>query len=59
MRHSWLALLSLVNGILLCYNTIKANSKALTKVKRYIWAALGAAYAAFILVMQLYNFWNL
>lgn len=54
-----LALLSLVNGILLCYNTIKANSKALTKMKRYIWAALGAAYAAFILVMQLYNFWNL
>ena len=54
-----LALASLVNGGLLCYNTIKSDAKARAKVKRFIWAALAAAYAAFIVVMQLYNFWDL
>ena len=54
-----LGLGSLVNGILLCYNTFWAGAKTRTKVKQYLWAALGAAYAAFIIVMQLYNFWNL
>ena len=54
-----LGLASLVNGGLLCYNTIKSDAKARAKVKRFIWAALAAAYAAFIVVMQLYNFWDL
>ena len=54
-----LGLASLVNGGLLCYNTISADVKKRAKAKRFIWAALGIAYAAFIVVMQLYNFWNL
>ena len=54
-----LALGSLVNGGLLCYNTIKSVAGTRAKVRQYLWAALGIAYAAFIVVMQLYNFWNL
>jgi hypothetical protein len=50
---------SLVNGAWLCYNTIKSDARPCTKLKQYLWAALCVAYAAFILVMQLYNFWNL
>ncbi len=54
-----LGLGSLVNGAWLCYNTLKSDARAGTKLKQYLWAALSAAYAAFILVMQLYNFWSL
>lgn len=54
-----LALGSLANGGLLGYNTARSIAKARTKLKQSIWAALGVAYAAFIIVMQLYNFWNL
>ncbi len=54
-----LGLASLVNGGRLCYNTVKSDAKTRTKVKRSIWATLGIAYAAFIVIMQLYNFWNL
>lgn len=54
-----LGLGSLVNGTLLCYNTIKSGAGTRTNAKPYIWAALCAAYATFIAVMQLYNFWNL
>ena len=54
-----LGLGSLVNGAWLCYNTIKSDARPCTKLKQYLWAALCVAYAAFILVMQLYNFWNL
>ena len=54
-----LALASLANGGLLCYNTVRSDAKARVKAKRYVWAALCVAYAAFIAVLQLYNFWNL
>lgn len=54
-----LGLGALVNGALLCYNTIKSNVRLRTKLKQYSWAVLSIAYAAFILVMQLYNFWSL
>ncbi len=54
-----LALGSLVNGGLLCYNTVRSGARARAKAGRFIWAALGVAYAAFIVVMQLYNYWNL
>lgn len=54
-----LGLGSFANGALLCYNTIKSDARTRTKLKQYLWAALCVAYAAFILVMQLYNFWNL
>ena len=50
---------SLVNGVWLCYNTLKSDALVRTKFKQYLWVALSAAYAAFILVMQLYNFWSL
>lgn len=54
-----LGILSLVNGFLLCVRTLKSNAKAKTKIKQYVWALLGAAYAAFIIGMQLFNFWTL
>ena len=54
-----LGLASLANGGLLCYNTVRSDARARAKVKRFIWAALCIAYAAFIVVMQLYNFRNL
>ena len=54
-----LGLISLANGGLLCYNTIKSGATARAKVKPFAWAALCIAYAAFIVVMQLYNFWSL
>ena len=54
-----LGLGSLVNGALLCYNAIKSDARPCTKLKQYLWAALCVAYAAFILFMQLYNFWDL
>lgn len=54
-----LALVSLANGGILCYNTVKSDVKTLTKIKQYIWSALCIAYAVFIVVMQLYCFWKL
>ena len=47
-----LALISLANGGLLCYN------KSQRGVRSFIWAALCIAYAAFIVWMQLYCFWK-
>lgn len=54
-----LALISLANGGILCYNTIRADVRISTKVKQWIWSLLGIAYTVFIITMQLYNFWNL
>lgn len=54
-----LALISLANGGVLCYNTIRADVRTSTKVKQLIWSLLGIAYTVFIITMQLYNFWNL
>ena len=54
-----IAVFSLANGGLLCYNTVRADVKTRTKVKQFIWAALGIAYAVFIVTMQLYNFWSI
>lgn len=53
------ALLSLANGVLLGYNVFKGNGKAAAKIRQYLWAMLGLACAAFIIELQLYNFWNL
>jgi len=53
-------LVSLANGGILCYNTIKADDmKTGTKIKQFIWSGLGIAYFIFIIMFQLYNFWNL
>ena len=54
-----LAVISLANCGVLCYNTIKIDLKTRTKVKQIIWAALCIAYAAFIAAMQLYCFWKM
>lgn len=51
-----LGLVSLANCGLLCYNTIKEKANSRTAVKQLLWAALAAAYALFILVMQFYCF---
>lgn len=47
-----LALISLANGGLLCYN------KEQRGVRSILWAALSLAYTAFIVWMQLYCFWK-
>ena len=54
-----LGIVSLANGGVLCYNTIKGDVKARTKLKQFIWSALCIAYAVFMLVMQTYCFWKL
>ena len=54
-----LALGSIVNGVLLGYRAARSEGKAGAKVRHCAWAALAIAYAAFIAVMQLYNFWSL
>ena len=54
-----LGILSLANGVILCYNTIKGDMRTRTKIKQYIWAALCFAYTVFIATMQLYCFWKL
>lgn len=54
-----LGLGALVNGALLSYNTIISDVRLCTKLRQHSWAVLSIAYAAFILVMQLYNFWSL
>ena len=54
-----LGIFSLANGGVLCYNTIKGDVKARTKLKQFIWSALCIAYAVFMLVMQTYCFWKL
>ena len=51
--------ISLANGGVLSYNTIKSDVKTGTKVKQFIWAALGIVYVVFIVMMQLYCFWKL
>ncbi|MBO5501716.1 MAG: hypothetical protein J6A48_06805, partial [Clostridia bacterium] len=53
-----LAALSLANGGLLCYHTLKSGARTRTKIKQYLWAVLCVAYAAFIMWMQLYCFWK-
>lgn len=53
------ALLSLANGVVLGYNVFKREGKAAAKIRQYLWAMLGLACAAFIIELQLYNFWNL
>ncbi len=55
-----LGIVSLVNAICLGYNTIKAKDITRGKcIKQYLWAISGIYYFVFILVFQLYNFWNL
>ena len=51
-----LGILSLANGAVLCYNTIKSDIKTGTKIKQHIWTAISVGYAVFIAVMQLYCF---
>lgn len=53
------ALISLANGVMLGYNVFKRDGKAAAKIRQYLWAMLGVACAAFIIELQLYNFWNL
>ena len=55
-----MALVSLANSIFLCYNTVRVkNMKKSSVVKQYLWVVLGMFYFVFIIVFQLYNFWNL
>jgi len=53
-----LAALSLANGAILCYHTLKSGARTRTKIKQYVWVILCVAYAAFIVWMQLYCFWK-
>ena len=46
-----LGIISLANGALLYYNTIKGDDKAHTKIKQYIWLVLCIAYTVFLAVM--------
>lgn len=60
MMAAVLAVASLVNGIFLCYNTIKGqHTKKITAVKQYLWSGLSGYYFVFIIAFQFYNFWNL
>ena len=55
-----MAMVSLANSIFLCYNTVRVkNMKKGSAVKQYLWIVLGVFYFMFIVVFQLYNFWNL
>lgn len=55
-----MAVVSLANSIFLWYNTAKVkNMKKSSVVKQYLWVVLGMFYFVFIIVFQLYNFWNL
>ena len=54
-----LSIISLANGGVLCYTTIKGDMKARTRIKQYIWAALCIVYTVFMIVMQTYCFWKL
>ena len=55
-----MAIVSLVNSVFLCYNTVRVkNMKKSSAIKQYLWVVLGVFYFIFILVFQLYNFWNL
>ncbi len=54
-----LGVVSLANGGVLCYNTVKSDMKIRTKIKQYLWVGLSVAYAVFVITMQLYCFWKL
>ena len=55
-----MAIVSLVNSVFLCYNTVRIKKmKKSSVVKQYFWVVLGVFYFIFIMVFQLYNFWNL
>ena len=43
-------LISVANGGILCYNTVKGKHKACTKIKQYIRAILCTAYAVILLL---------
>ncbi len=55
-----LGMVSFVNVLCLGYKTLKAKDMTRGKcIKQYLWVILGIYYFMFILVFQLYNFWNL
>ena len=55
-----MAIVSLANSAFLCYNTVRVKDmKKSSAMKQYLWIVLGVFYFMFILVFQLYNFWNL
>lgn len=55
-----MAIVSLANSVFLCYNTVRVKKmKKSSVVKQYLWVVLGVFYFMFIMVFQLYNFWNL
>ena len=59
MLAAVLGIASLVNAGLLCVKTVRNGGKAGKKIRQYIWALLGVAYAVFIVGMQLFDFWHL
>ena len=54
-----LGIISLINCGALCVMTVRNDVKWKKTLRQYVWALLGAAYAAFIIGMQLFNFWTL
>ena len=55
-----LAAVSLANGVVLFYQTKKTQTvKKSTVVKQYLWGMLGIYYFVFVILFELYNFWNL
>lgn len=53
-----LALISLINGGLICLDAIRSDVKKSTKIKQFIWAALCLVYPVFITGMQIFCFWK-
>ena len=47
---------SLVNSGILCCNTLRTKY---AKIRRFVWVVLCIAYPVFVIVFDLYNFWNL
>ena len=54
-----LGIISMINCSALCAMTVRNDVKWKKTLRQYVWALLGAAYAAFIIGMQLFNFWTL
>ena len=55
-----LGVISLVNGVVLVKNTLKAKEIRISKkVKQFIWSALCVGYTGIIIWFQLFNFINI
>lgn len=53
-----LALVSLVNGIVLCSGTIMKDVPVRKKIWQFVWSGMSIGYMAFIVAMQMFVFWK-